>query len=93
MIGVTVQLFEWSHVDVAGRWYVRARGPGLPIDATFECPFIDVAAAHRQACWIDGVPIGPEPMVWRLKWLKDPARCAAFARQHGLTIPAWARRD
>ena len=82
----------WALADVAGRWYVRATGPDLHIDATFECPFIDVEAAHQQVRWVDGLPIGPEPMIWRLKWIKDPARCASFAQQHGLTIPAWAQR-
>jgi hypothetical protein len=70
---------------------VRAVRDHVTIDATFECPFIDVDAAHAQATWIDGVPVCPEPLIWRLKWIKDPARCAAFASEHGLTIPASAR--
>ncbi|MDG1481294.1 MAG: hypothetical protein P8R54_17000 [Myxococcota bacterium] len=82
---------RWRLEDVTGRFYVRAvRGP-LTLDATFECPLIDVDAAHAQARWIDGVPIAPEPMLWRLKWIKDAAACEAFAAAHGLTIPEEAR--
>ncbi|MFT5684375.1 MAG: hypothetical protein ACI8RZ_005316 [Myxococcota bacterium] len=81
----------WTLADVTGRFYVRAtRGP-LTIDATFECPFIDVDAAHREAAWLDGVPIAPEPLIWRLKWIKDAAKCQSFAEEHGLLIPASAR--
>ena len=81
----------WGLGDVTGRLFVRAVCGPLTLDATFECPFIDVDAAHQQARWIEGVPVAPEPMLWRLKWIKDAAACEAFAEAHGLTIPAEAR--
>ena len=81
----------WTLADVAGRFYVRAtRGP-LIIDATYECPFIDVGAALSGVTWVSGIPVCPEPLIWRLKWIKDAEQCAAFAGRHNLTIPAWSR--
>ena len=77
----------WTAQDVAGRWYVRADRGALRIDATFECPFIDVDSAHAQARIIDGVPVCPEVQIWRLKWIKDPAACRAFAERFRLKIP------
>ena len=81
---------EWTAADVAGRWYVRATRSPFCIDATFECPFLDVAAAHRESIRLDGVLICPEVMIWRLKWIKDAEVCQAFADRYGLEIPAAA---
>lgn len=83
---------RWRLEDVTGRFYVRAVRSPLTIDATFECPFIDVEDAHRDATWHDGIPLAPETLIWRLKWIKDAEKCAAFAAEHGLTIPDDARR-
>lgn len=72
---------------LGGRWYLRAvRGP-LQVDATYECPFIDVAASMASAEWVDGVAVCPEEGVWTLKVIKDRTAACGFAERFGLRIP------
>ncbi len=59
---VTVWGEPWrDELETDGKHYVRAVIDGLQLDASFEEPDYDADALVREAKWIDGVPVCPEP--------------------------------
>ncbi|MEL6348186.1 MAG: hypothetical protein AAFV53_34070 [Myxococcota bacterium] len=82
----------WTEAHLKGRWYVRARQGDLQIDATYECPFLNMDDLRENVEWIDGLPVCPEEDLWYLKLLKDWGECLTYAEQYGLAVPDTAKQ-